>query len=230
DGLGRVAVTEASELASDIVINSLAGALREETGRLGSYVVMKLTSDAAVHPRLDAAIATTRARIDLMRGAMTNYGAVFLPGTGIDAAIDAVEDGYFRGALPYAERIAALRSDEPRPDTDTFTRAYVPGMKPVEVLRDRVVTASRQTLERLHHQSYLMVLASLLLTAVAVLAIIAIALVFRDGLFRPLMAAHRQIPRPCASSSAGALNSRTSSGGWRTSCAICPRRTCSPAC
>lgn len=195
DGLGRVAVIEASELASDIVINSLAGALREETGRLGSYVVMKLTSDATVHPRLDSVIATTRARIDLMRGAMANYGAVFLPGTGIDAAIDAVEDGYFRGALPYAERIAALRPDEPRPDADTFTRAYVPGMRPVEHLRDRVALASRQTLERLHHQSFRMVLASLLLTAVAVLALIAIALVFRDRLFRPLLAAHGQILR-----------------------------------
>lgn len=195
DGLGRVAVMEASELASDIVINSLAGALREHTGRLGSYVVMKLTSDATVHPRLDAAIATTRARIDLIRGAITNYAAVFLPGTGLDAAIEAVENGYFRGALPYAERIAALRPDEPRPDADTFTRAYVPGMKPVEDLRDRIVMASRQTLDRLQHQSYLMVLASLLLTAVAVLAILAIALVFRDGLFRPLIAAHRQVLR-----------------------------------
>ncbi len=195
DHLGRDAVIQAPELASDVIINSLSGALREETGRLGSFIVMKLTSDPAIYPRLDAAISTTRARIDIMRVALHNYGAAFLPGTGIEAATEAVEDGYFRGSLPYAERIAAMRADEPRPDAATFTRLYVPGMKPVDDLRDRVVVASRQTLERLHHQSYMMVLASLLLTAVAVLAILAIALIFRDALFRPLLTAHRQILR-----------------------------------
>lgn len=195
EGLGHDAVLEASELASDIIINTVAGALREETGRLGSFVVMKLTSDAAIHPRLDAAIATTRARIDMLRSALRNYAAAFLPGSGIEQAVATVEDTYFRGALPYAERIAALGTTEPRPDADTFTRLYVPGMRPVEELRDRVATASRQTIEKLSHQSQLMVLASLLLTTVAVLAIVAIALVFRDGLFRRLMTAHRQVLR-----------------------------------
>jgi diguanylate cyclase (GGDEF)-like protein len=195
EALGHDAVLEASELASDVIINTVAGALREETGRLGSFVVMKLTSDEAVHPRLDAAIATTRARIDMLRAALRNYAAAFLPGTGIEQAVAIVEDTYFRGALPFVERIAALRADEPRPDADTFTRLYVPGMKPVEELRDKVAAASRVTIEKLSHQSFLMVLASLLLTTVAVLAILAIALVFRDGLFRPLMTAHRQVLR-----------------------------------
>lgn len=195
DNLGRDAVLEAPELASDVIINTMTGALREETGRLGSYIVMKLTSDPAIHSRLDAAIGATHARIDILRNGLHNYGAAFLPGTGIEPAIAAVEDVYFRTALPYAERIAALRPSEARPDADQFTRAYVPGMRPVEELRDRVVTASRQTLDKLRQQAHVMMLASLLLTVVAVLAILVIALIFRDGLFRPLLAAHRQILR-----------------------------------
>lgn len=193
DRLGREIVAATPQVATHILLNSLAGNLREQTGRLGSYVVMQLSAEPGQRRQLDVKVVSTRARIELMWRALASYAGAVLPDVGVDEAVTAVERDYFATALPYAEGVARDTWLGTAPDADTFTRAYVPGMRPVELLRERIAATSRATMEALRHQALMLALASLLLTGVAIVAIVVIALIFRDGLFHPLMSAHRQI-------------------------------------
>ncbi len=193
DRLGREIVAGTPQVATHVLLNSIAGNLREETGRLGSYVVMQLSADPDQRRRLEVQFVSTRARLELMWRALASYAGAVLPDIGVDEAITAVERDYFATALPYAESVVRDTSLGTAPDADAFTRAYVPGMRPVELLRERIAATSRATMEALRHQALLLALASLLLTGVAIVAIVVIALIFRDGLFHPLLNAHRQI-------------------------------------
>lgn len=193
DRLGREIVGDTPQIATHIILNNVVGRMREDAGRLGSYVVMLLTSDGGQRDRFLGKIAETQHRLQDLRRFLSGYAGALFKGGDVDRAVDAVGERYFSGSLPYALGIAFAEHPGDGTNADTFTRAYVPGMRPVEALRELIATKSSSTIDDLRDQASQLVLASLLLTMVAILALAVIAIVFRDGLFLPLLTARQQI-------------------------------------
>jgi diguanylate cyclase (GGDEF)-like protein len=192
DQLGRAVVADTPQIAAHVVLNNVAGRMREDAGRLGSYVVMLLTSDGALRERFQANIAETQTRLQDMRRFLGGFAGALFKGGEVDAVVGTVNQVYFGEALPYARAVASLPPGA-APDAATFTRAYVPGMRPVENLRELIAERSQTTIDQLRDQASRFVLASLLLTLVVIIALAVIGIAFRDGLFLPLITARQQI-------------------------------------
>jgi diguanylate cyclase (GGDEF)-like protein len=192
DQLSRAVVADTPQIAAHIVLNNVASRMREEAGRLGSYVVMLLTAEGAGRDGFRAKIAETQANLEGMRRFLAGFAGALFKGGEVDAMIDTVNRTYFGESLPYARAVASLQPAA-APDADTFTRAYVPGMRPVENLRELIAERSQSTIDGLRDQAYRFVLASLMLTLVVILALAVISIAFRDGLFLPLLTARQQI-------------------------------------
>lgn len=192
DQLGRAVVTDTPQIAAHVVLNNVAGRMREDAGRLGSYVVMMLTAEDAPRQSFLAKIAETQSRLQDMRRFLGSFAGALFKGSEVDDVVETVNRTYFGEALPYAREVASLQPGA-APNADVFTRAYVPGMRPVEDLRRLIAERSQSTIDGLRDQAFRRVLASLLLTLVVILALAVIAIAFRDGLFRPLITARQQI-------------------------------------
>ncbi|MGQ3354856.1 MAG: GGDEF domain-containing protein [Phreatobacter sp.] len=192
DQLGRAVVADTPQIAAHVVLNNVAGKMREDAGRLGSYVVMMLTAEGPRRQNFQAKIAETQARLQDMRRFLASFAGALFKGGEVDGVFDTVNRIYFGESLPYARAVASLAAGA-GPNADTFTRAYVPGMRPVEDLRVMIAERSQSTIDGLRDQASRLVLASLMLTLVVVLALAVISIVFRDGLFLPLLTARQQI-------------------------------------
>lgn len=193
DELGRAIVRLTPDVAAEIILSTAASLLREHAGRLGSYVVMMLTSPTTDHHRLMDRFSETRARLSELRALLASYGGAVFPGTAIDRALAELESRYFGGALLYAEAVADAPEASRNLSAADFTATYVPGMRPVEELRELIAETARQGMVEARDAAFRHVVVSASLTILAVLVLLALAAIFRNALFLPLITARRQI-------------------------------------
>jgi diguanylate cyclase (GGDEF)-like protein len=132
-------------------------------------------------------------RVVELRRTLADHAPAFFAGGPIEQKIQEMDLRYFAGSLAYAQSVAGSLVLPGGPNPDSFTRGYVPGMRPVVELRELIADASRQRMEELCQRAFQLVMASVLLTAIAIVALGIVGLIFRNGLFRPLITARQQI-------------------------------------
>lgn len=194
DDLGGDIIRDYPQAGNEVLLSTICSNLREYAGRLGSYVVMMLASSGAPDRELHDRITATEGRLTELRALVSSYAGTLIDDAAVRAALDDVDRKYFGEALPFARQVAdniALMSG--RLSLAEFTADYVPGMKPVETLRELIGQASHQRVAqaRDHAQKMLALTAALMLSVWSVLILIGAALHYL--LFVPLMAAREQI-------------------------------------
>lgn len=194
DLLGEAIVSNHSQISTEIVMANTCSRLREHAGRFGSYVVMMLTAERADDPELSLMLANTAGRIDSLRELIASYGAAYLTDPAVADALRDVDQTYFRTSLPYAWGIALKALKQPGLMTaGEFTLNYVPGMRPVEGLRDVIIERLSAHIVAARDKAGLLLALAAALTLFVTALLVVISLALRRLLFRPLLAAKDQI-------------------------------------
>ncbi|MDH6232340.1 diguanylate cyclase (GGDEF)-like protein [Mesorhizobium soli] len=194
DRLGQTIVSVYPQVSTEIVMANNCGRLREQAGRFGSYVVMMLTAADGDDTELSLMLANTAGRIEILRELIAGYGAAYLADATVSEILHDVDQAYFDTALPYAWSVALKAIKEPATmTTGEFTTNYVPGMLPVEHLRDLIIErlAARITVSR--DNDALLLGSSAALTLLVTTLLVVISAAMRRFLFQPLLSAKDQI-------------------------------------
>jgi diguanylate cyclase (GGDEF)-like protein len=191
--IGQHIIETTPQITTEIMLTATASELREFEGRLGSYVVMMLASDATQDAPLLTRLAVTEAHVLQLRNMLGGYAGAYLSETPVLAAmLESVDTDYFGKALPYAWQIAQL-GDAASISAADFTANYVPGMASSERLHDLIITKSMTRLWQLRKDASTAVFRSVALTGVIVLVLLGLGLLFRRILFMPLASVREQI-------------------------------------
>jgi diguanylate cyclase (GGDEF)-like protein len=193
DPIGQEVVRVAPEVANEVFFSVAASALRDYSGRLGSYVVMRLKSGLGDDPENERHIALTLGRLSFVRASLTNLAGAMEPNARRAAALDAVERRFFESALPRAVAAARAAGSPEAMTVTEFTRTFVRDLLPAQDLRVMTADLSETKLEAMKRGALqkLSVSASLMLAVCLVMMLL--GLVFRRLLFRPLTEARGQM-------------------------------------
>ncbi|MBN9334072.1 diguanylate cyclase [Devosia sp.] len=184
---------ESPDLAGALMLANSAGTLRDQEGRLGSYVVMALLAPAERDPLYLQRMRATEGIIKNLWSTNVSMAANLLPDPEIVELVKAVERDYFNDALITALDAADMHAADNSLSAAQLTENYVPGMRSSEQLRSAVVKHSIASLHRNSEDALRGLIGSVLLSGgiLAVLSIVAIA--FRNALFSPLMRLHDEV-------------------------------------
>lgn len=193
DVAGRSIIALAPETGAEVMLTSMAGTLRERAGRVGSYVVMMMTSEGQARSHYRAAFNSELNRLFEVNALLKTYAPATLESKAIAQLLDQVTVNYFSGSLPYAQRVAFGLNGNNSPTPAEFTAKYVPGMKSTEVLRELIEETALTSLETAREKAFNTMLVSTLLAGVAISVVVGLAYLLGRSLFRPMLAAIRQI-------------------------------------
>lgn len=194
DVAGRSVIALAPETGAEVMLTSMAGTLRERAGRVGSYVVMMLTSEGQARSHYRMAFDNELNRLFEVNALLKTYAPATLQSQAVAQLLDQATVNYFAGSLPYAQRVAfGLNGNNPAPTPAEFTAKYVPGMKSTENLRELIERTALTSLEDARQKAFDAMLVSTLLAGMAISVVIGLAYVLGRSLFRPMLAAIRQI-------------------------------------
>jgi len=194
DGLGQSIVSVYPQVSTEIMMASICSRLREYAGRFGSYVVMILTSPRDTNAELSLLLSSTHGQVTAFRGIISQYAQPYLGDPKIAAALRDVDRDYFDTALPYAWQIGLKGMEEPAIiTTGAFTTVYVPGMVPVERLRDLIVERLGARIEASRDGARILVIIAAALTLLVAATLIALGIALNRWLFQPLLSARDQI-------------------------------------
>jgi hypothetical protein len=100
DAVGRSIIALAPETGAEVMLTSMAGTLRERAGRLGSYVVMMLTSQGQARSHYRAAFDSELNRVFEVNALLKTYAPTSLQSKAVAQLLDQVTVSYFSGSLP----------------------------------------------------------------------------------------------------------------------------------
>lgn len=193
DPIGQDVVRAAPEVANEVFFSVAASALRDYSGRLGSYVVMRLKSGLGKDPENERHIALTLGRLSFVRASLTNLAGAMEPNARRAAALDAVERRFFESALPRAVAAARAAGSPEAMTVTEFTRTFVRDLLPAQDLRVMTSDLSEAKLEAMKRGALQKLSVSASLTLAVCLVMMLLGLVFRRLLFRPLTEARGQM-------------------------------------
>lgn len=194
DDLGHTIAKTYPQISTEIILSTISSSMREQAGRLGSYVVMVLASSAPLNNDLYSKLASTEGRLTELRALASTYGGSVLGSAAVEQALTDVDNAYFRGALPFARDVAqSAATTSGQMSLTDFTQKYVPGMKAVEILRELVSTASQQRIAGARDSARNVLITSMLMTLIVCVVLIFVRAASRRLLFLPLMQAKKQI-------------------------------------
>ncbi|WP_315833979.1 GGDEF domain-containing protein [Bradyrhizobium prioriisuperbiae] len=194
DDLGQTIIRSHPSIGTEVILSTICSSMREYAGRLGSYVVMMLASSDQPNRELYDRITSTEGRLTELRALASNYASALRDDASVRDLLAEVDRQYFMTALPFARHVAdnavAMSGQMSLAD---FTRQYVPGMAPVEALRELISRVSQQRVLQAQDRTYRMLVltASLMLSVWVVLLMVGLAL--HHLLFKPLMVAREQV-------------------------------------
>ncbi|WP_081615302.1 diguanylate cyclase [Rhizobium freirei] len=193
DVAGRSIIAQAPETSAEVILTSLAGTLRERAGRVGSYVVMMLTSQGQARWHYRVAFEGELNRLLEVNALLRTYAPDALQSKDVAQLLDQVTVNYFAGSLPYAQRVVfELNAGNP-PTPVEFSAKYVPGMRSTETLREQIENGALTSLEKMREKAFAIMLISTLLAGTAISVMLGLAYVLGRSLFRPMLVAMRQI-------------------------------------
>jgi diguanylate cyclase (GGDEF)-like protein len=181
------------QIAGEVLLASSASALREQAGRLGSYVVMTLVAPRDEDANYALLMDKTSAIILNIWESGLNNAALFSGNDTIASLVERVEAEYLDDAMPMAIATAHIMGPTNGMSGGSFTEVYVPGMASLESLRNELVELSLTMLETRRLQARQAMIDSALLTALVISVLIGVGAMFRRGLFTPLLALHGEV-------------------------------------
>ncbi|MFK0167114.1 diguanylate cyclase [Rhizobium sp. NPDC090279] len=193
DIAGRSIIALAPETGVEVMLTSMAGTLRERAGRVGSYVVMMLTSQGQARLHYRSAFDSELSRLFEVNALLKIYAPTTLQSQPVARLLDQVTVNYFTGSLPYAQWVAFGLNGSNSLTPAEFTAKYVSGMKVIENLRELIEETARTSLEAAQQKALDTMLVSTLLAGTAISVAIGLAYVLGRSLFQPMIAALQQI-------------------------------------
>lgn len=193
DLIGRDLISQTPEAAADVMLGTAASELREYEGRLGSYVVMMLTSSLEAASRLKRDVDVTAERLHFIRENLSTYTDIYFNDPSLKDILSQIHADYFRKGIGYAMMAASVYAAESKLSAADFTAEYVPSMKSSELFRDRIIAASADRLDAKRDTAFRHLVLAGLLTTITLAMIAATAFILRRRLFTPLIDAHQQI-------------------------------------
>jgi diguanylate cyclase (GGDEF)-like protein len=195
DDLGRDIIRNHPQIGAEILFVSMSSTMRDEAGRLGSYLIISMQTGGSSRADLPQKMANVRGRLAELRALTWRYGSVLLADPAIGAVLTDVDRAFFSDALIYAQKIeqAEEHGASDKFGAAEFSKHYVAGMAPIESLRKSISDISRKTVEASEARAFraLAVVAALIVAVCVVLTLIG-ALLHRM-LFLPLMQAREQL-------------------------------------
>lgn len=187
---GRRLLESAPEVGAEVLLQADASSLREEAGRLGSYAVMKLTGGLTAEEARNASLRTEDWIRHLWQR-LSRYGTNYAADPEVGQALVDVETAYFGVSLPVAREVFA--DPAMRGSAAAFTGRYVPGLAAPTRLKNGLIALTLRKIEQLRSRVFMATVISAGVTAGVLLILLWLGLVFRQRLFRPLIAVRGQI-------------------------------------
>jgi diguanylate cyclase (GGDEF)-like protein len=185
--IGGQMMADLPNLAGEILLANAAASLREQEGRLGSYVVMALVAPADRDRVFLQRVRGTEGVVWSLWNTTVSMADKLLPGIEIAELVQAVRRDYFEGVLVSAIEDADKHTANNSLSPVDFTAKYVPGMRSSELLRSAVVQHGLASLARQAETARREIILSALLVIAIVLVLLIVAVAFRRDLFAPLM-------------------------------------------
>lgn len=192
DKLGGEVIARTRNLSAEIFLVNEAGALREAAGRLGSYTMLRLAGSTASKEEL-AAMAATRTRLALLWHDLRLFAPAHLKTPNVREAVEATNQTYFLGALPYLNEVLRLHEEGRTTSAKAFTDRYVRGLEAAQHLRAQIIRDTVQGAQARAHAAGNSLLAGAVAFGMACALLFGFAFVVGRLLFSPLLAARNQI-------------------------------------
>jgi diguanylate cyclase (GGDEF)-like protein len=191
NALAQSTIMRQPEVTTEVLMASTANDLREYEGRVGSYVVMMLTSNND-HAHLHS-LEHVEARLTQMHATLIYFAAPYFATTEVQQQLRTVSDDFFNKGLNLAKETGRRFGPGNAMTAADFTAQYVPLMASSEKLREIISEASFDRITARRDAALRAVVYSTVLSLIGLMVITGIALVFRTRLFKPLMSLHHQI-------------------------------------
>lgn len=186
-------MAETPSLAGELMLANSASTLRDQEGRLGSFVVMALVAPPERDPIYLQRMQATDGIIRSLWSTSVSLADKLLPDPEITSLVQAVQSDFFDNALVLALDAAEIHTADNSLSPAELTANYVPGMRSSELLRTAVVTHSVAAMNRSAENSLRALISAALLTAAILAVLVIVAVVFRRTLFSPLMRLHDDV-------------------------------------
>jgi len=186
-------IRETPQLAGELMLANATSALRDQEGRLGSYIVAALVAPPERDHVYLEHMRATEGVIRSLWSTSVSMGDKLLPDPEIAELIQAVHRDFFENALPMALTAAANHTAGNSLSAAQLTADYVPLMHSSELLRAAVVEHSVAILERDGQEAMRALIRSAVLTIAILVVLVFVAIIFRRTLFAPLMRLHQEV-------------------------------------
>lgn len=183
---GRI-IMETPTLAGEVMLANTTSALRDQEGRLGSYLVMALVAPPERDQIYLERMHVSEGVIESLWSTSVSLADKLLPDPKITELIAAVQRDYFDGVLVMARDAAEQNAHDNSLSVVDLTANYVPGLRSSELLRTAVVEHSVASLRQNAQRALGGLIGSALLTSAILAVLIVVAIVFRRTLFAPLL-------------------------------------------
>lgn len=191
DRFGQVVIAAAPEVSVEVFLSFAVGALRDQAGRLGSYVVMA-QREGGRDPASIAKLQATAGRVHAGNRILNTLAHALPRDNAVMDRLAEVERNYFESALPYAIATAGAAGTERGIDTSVFAPAYGRGLTVIDGLRGAIAASSNERLERIGTAAFRRAAIAGSLTLLTCLILFLTIVVFRRALFAPLVRAREE--------------------------------------
>ena len=186
-------MSEMPSLAGELMLVNSTSMLRDQEGRLGSFVVMALVAPPEWDQTYLQRMHATDGIIRSLWSTSVSQADKLLPEPEITDLVQAVQRDFFDGALVLALDAAENHSADNSLTPAALTADYVPGLRSSELLRTAVITHSVAAMNRKAETSLRALISAALLTGGILAVLVIVAIVFRRTLFSPLMRLHDDV-------------------------------------
>ncbi|WP_157950372.1 GGDEF domain-containing protein [Pannonibacter carbonis] len=169
--------------------------LREQAGRLGSFVIPPLVTGEPIRSRHVIESQQVRGRLLATWMLMEPLAASLAPDSELGQLLDRTRQDFFIKGLALRDQQLGLDATETRPviDAITFTRAYVASMRPLQQLRAGLMEDIRLTYLQREQAAWTGMVQSMALMLAIVLLVAGLVLAMQHYIFNPLLDASRAI-------------------------------------
>lgn len=192
DKLGGRMAGQSSGLSAEIMLLNDASLLRELSGRLGSYVVLRLAGSATQEEERDA-VSATLANLYQVWHTVRIYAPAHLQVAEVQAAVAETNRAYFLGSLTFLEQIIEQLGQGEAISAKEFTDNYVPGLQAAQNLQRRIVAATVEGAIEKANKTGRALVAGIASLAIINCLLLAFALAFSRLFFKPIWAARDEI-------------------------------------
>ncbi|NBN62959.1 GGDEF domain-containing protein [Pannonibacter tanglangensis] len=189
-------VAASPELIDMIYKGMMLADLREQAGRLGSYVIAPLVAGEPIRPALMIESQAVRGRLMALWLLLEPLATTLPPAPDGSSYLDRTREEYILKGLALRDRLvqAGHRPHSgPALDPVVFSRLYVKTMRPLEDLRRVMIEQSLQDHDRRVVRAQNGMLWAAGLTVAIFLLIVALVISLQRSIFNPLMDASRSI-------------------------------------